>query len=1624
MTPETSTQRAHTEGRSPAEVVSGDDGNGCPGNNSSASVFEEAIRVEKPPAPFEALETAAASRGLGALTTGTSTETPSTAPTGAGRPEEHSGTASRVGALGERQSWPARGHGVPNARGVVGAGTTTAARMHTLGRGGRVVVQQPSSSAEQNAKPDVRSESADTPEATTAVAAAAMLKASRNDTGDRTAIPSPGPVVRSAQQAAWSRQRSVPDPARNATGRIFSRATQGASARSATPTSDFPALVRENPTKPSAMQQRKPDESAAQPRPVAAAQDSARRGQHPLGTVSRNHTGSGHVPKAIPSPLQLTDWSEDPDEEMNFSVPLDQRLAVPGMKPLTRPAQKDSLREAQSPTTDSATISTRAIGGFDWTDSDNDEGKAVPSDDNEASKNDIASEVATGTATTANVENADGRQGAASVESDEYQQQHQQQQSQPIAVGTRRPNIQPSLSKEKMQVDLEEISRELHLLEEQRELAKQKAAERARQRREEEERMERERKERAALKLRQLEERIAAKKAEKATVKERTTPEHQAARTDSVKAADLGKDRKLPAARIDRAIASAQSGGPASSAAASEKPYPLEQVRRDDASAGDTRITRTEHAAEAGSRSAARNTQQRVRRAPLTETWSQEEQHTRGRATASAGVRGTASAVPACDRSSLDRSRATASGASSTNLDQSRRQRRQGAPRGQLSKSDEPRERSDSASASGSTSRDKTATEPEGPKIESSVRGSRSRTSAPWGRAGPASKPGKRNDREGAPSEAALPEHVQPLSLEDASLPSSPPPTWFTMPDAMADEEEPTVRSPWAASSPALTPAASATGVAPKSADELDKWQLPSYPKPSFEDISRAFAAAGPVVASPASTAYGLPELYGSSVSSQRVPVESKASLVSARRPGALQDERELEAPKRDASRSSPGTQRGTLSERTLSEPDATAADPAQHHLRVSSDVAVATTAVSQLSLSADADKTLTKEIPFHSDLRTDAPEFVPFISYGGFGTSAFPVPQMSPTFFSAPYGEATRSDLYPLPAYMQPADWGTASAGDTIDMHHLSSGGEAAVPTRTVRQRAPPEDDDEDLAAAAISSALGERRQHRGGKGVTAGRHAGTSSAPGRTRQRPTIAASTEVFRANRGRHRTGMGVGASGTDGTLAKPQRFVSEDREAPSHSEASAASASASASATASRLELDATTPMARSGQQQRTADSNTSASTELQTRRRSPGLRTSSNSSNVRSVQDVRCESRRGTAAPTTTATQSSPGENLKAADDESAQRSEPAPALSEQQSGAAASDARAGVQTRKLTTGVNRLKAVKPSRPATANKSAANALEPTAGTGTADRNGEDALAPATTKRGKYRDRNAGAVGKRRERWTSRPRPRSMREGRSRSTASVTGAASATTTEPKTATALDTAVKMLPFEVSGTRTPSPVQREQQKQEAVPEAPTRTSPAAEGAPKALVTPADPAENPKTPAKDQRTREAGSSDARVSTTTPPLSSSASASASLSSKEQGAANAKATAATGQETKHEHSASRRHSQRKLHPRQRQQKHRFRNRTNAGSEQVESSARTMQPEPAPTGNDRSSANDEHRASFKNVDVVPVAGASLAQPKFKLSTESAVAYRRVEANASPRRALRQFREKVSEDAKDA
>jgi hypothetical protein len=258
MTPETSTQRAHTEGRSPAEVVSGDDGNGCPGNNSSASVFEEAIRVEKPPAPFEALETAAASRGLGALTTGTSTETPSTAPTGAGRPEEHSGTASRVGALGERQSWPARGHGVPNARGVVGAGTTTAARMHTLGRGGRVVVQQPSSSAEQNAKPDVRSESADTPEATTAVAAAAMLKASRNDTGDRTAIPSTGPVVRSAQQAAWSRQRSVPDPARNATGRIFSRATQGASARSATPTSDFPALVRENPTqsKPSAMQQR------------------------------------------------------------------------------------------------------------------------------------------------------------------------------------------------------------------------------------------------------------------------------------------------------------------------------------------------------------------------------------------------------------------------------------------------------------------------------------------------------------------------------------------------------------------------------------------------------------------------------------------------------------------------------------------------------------------------------------------------------------------------------------------------------------------------------------------------------------------------------------------------------------------------------------------------------------------------------------------------------------------------------------------------------------------------------------------------------------------------------------------------------------------------------------------------------------------------------------------------------------------------------------------------------------------------------------------------------------------------------------------------------------------------
>eukprot|EP00166_Cyanidium_caldarium_P001306 ctg_1665.g338 len=395
------------------------------------------------------------------------------------RREEHDGNATeREGDAGERAELAGGARGVESAGGVgavgsgetalrvapstidgqavAGSGGNTAApnyravaaptrhraedreavatkRLQVLGRGGRLVGR---SGASASASPPVSDSESSVPTRT--------ATADTTGAGSSSAVSVPNTALTGA---AAKPLRSGPSASDATTAPARPPAPAGRR-QQLERLGDFPALVRPTTTGGSTTA---PSEAASQrPRPSSAGErhdstSSTSAATQPL-VVRQRRTGA----------MGLSDWTEDPDEEMNFDMPLDVgELLLEPTKPSSSAAPAAGDEKTHHDT-------ARAKDEVEWTDIQDD--------------------------------SAGGEEAARPAD---------------VVQEAGGPAVTTSAAAED---PLQRVARELRFLEEQKDIMKRKAEERARQRREEEERLEQEQKERAMRKLHELEERLAAKR--------------------------------------------------------------------------------------------------------------------------------------------------------------------------------------------------------------------------------------------------------------------------------------------------------------------------------------------------------------------------------------------------------------------------------------------------------------------------------------------------------------------------------------------------------------------------------------------------------------------------------------------------------------------------------------------------------------------------------------------------------------------------------------------------------------------------------------------------------------------------------------------------------------------------------------------------------------------------------------------------------------------------------------------------------------------------------------------------------------------------------------------------------
>ena len=621
---------------------------------------------------------------------------------------------------------------------------------------------------------------------------------------------------------------------------------------------DFPALVRPSAISGSTTA---PSEAASQrPRPSSAGErhdsaSSASSAAQPL-VVHQRRTGA----------MGLSDWTEDPDEEMNFDMPLDVgELLLEPTKPTSSAASAAGDEKTHHDT-------ARAKDEVEWTDIQDD--------------------------------SAGGEEAALAARPADAEQ---------VAGGPAATTSAP------VEDPLQRVARELRFLEEQKDIMKRKAEERARQRREEEERLEQEQKERAMRKLQELEERLAAKRTAE------TEQQQQQAR-----------------------------GGANGAIEASAADNTRGMGRYTAANAGRGRASRTAHVAHLSDTREAFGSRDRHARGDLSRGGKRET-----------GVPPAAERDPSATRPGTFEERDPRT--------TSRRRDSTGAP-----------PRRGAASASSGAIAPASAAE--------SSRGNAS--NAPGSAAA-------RERRRGDPPRIV---NKGPFlwRVQNSMRPAAP--------GASGDGDDDRDAAPGTALSP--------------------RWQARAMERPSFEDISRAFAAS-----SSGTTAGASLRGFGSSFPLSDVTTEAA--------------EGDSAATHADVSASRSALSVGSLSE------SATAA-PA---LRTDPD----TTA------EADAAVSVPARPHVHSDLRTDAPEFVPSTFFVGDNGQFLP--------YVSEYG------------YMEVREAASTEAGRTAGSKSVHAPPppppQVASPTRQRRgEREAEDEDDEDLAAAAVSSALGERRATRGGRG------------------------------------------------------------------------------------------------------------------------------------------------------------------------------------------------------------------------------------------------------------------------------------------------------------------------------------------------------------------------------------------------------------------------------------------------------------------------------------------------------------------------------------------------------------
>jgi hypothetical protein len=945
-----------------------------------------------------------------------------------------------------------------------------AVRLLTLGRGGRVV-QAPLASVGGTKRPGTDGSAVGSKERNARLSAENNQDTTRLNSrqiDETQAVPQPGA---SSKTAPSGDNRSIAGTSGNNAETARARGLNIAASKAMDKSSDFPALVRDSSAESKGLRAQLGKERPRVPNSgrQAAPETLVSKTEQLKPSEKSDLSDPASTSKAGLSSLHLTDWTEDPDEEMNFDVPLDETLAGPVLSQHRPTARKSPPEPGRTLRLGLGEKAARLVDHFDWTDTEDEEdnmkrsASSTPAADGSVSKPPLRKDGAKMTVETSRP--TEHRERTCVFPSVPMQSETIRMESQAL------PITQENDAKE---IKLAEISRELQILEEQQQIMKNRAAERARQRREEEERLEKERRERAALKLRELEERIAAKKlaAEGAPkdaskhVRSKYVPYSGTSKANRAQVAtDAGnglRGEPIHKANDTKAKYEIQSGGGPSEHGPNLVPMESTRHRERTKRASNDRAPRVERPnlreenASLGAPVHGKELEVLSSKAPsMTASVHRESMGNKPQSTKVAGKH--EKLTPRNDHRESTHKILEPIGRKST--------RNRVEPLHAPSKPDHSRIESHSEP---NRSRGWRNVELPDHDSDGSVMNLTS-TRMP------------RHSEMGVAQAASLPLRARAESPDGLRSTSSPPKPWLGLSESETVEEQPVDNKHRDASDKLRREASKPSTIL--AAQETTEWRFPEFPKPSFEEISRAFASAGPVAGS-TPIAFGLSRLYPGT---DAPPLElSESATARPKLPSKFDgDASEINASSQNAIADASNTRRKlSASAAALSADTSTMGREA---VESSTNTEYATAPVlsqdavmaSPHPTSASTENAFSRDIPFHSDLRTDAPEFIPYMPYGSLNETGIAVAAAAPAYVSVPYGESSHGDVYSLPGYLPSADWGATALGDTADGRQSYDNHENETNARSER-KAQLDDDDEDLAAAAISSALGERRYNR----------------------------------------------------------------------------------------------------------------------------------------------------------------------------------------------------------------------------------------------------------------------------------------------------------------------------------------------------------------------------------------------------------------------------------------------------------------------------------------------------------------------------------------------------------------